>query len=164
MTIFATKTGVFAERLTRASEFRFTTPAFNRSPTLPHSRIYFVFFHPERYDDTDARKAPFFFLKLADAIVEDGAEIAYPRMTHNYHQEIELVVAIGKPGRDVPIDKADDLIFGYAVGPNMTRHDLQLAARDEGRPWDTGKAFDESAPGGAITRKESAGNTDDSEL
>jgi fumarylpyruvate hydrolase len=104
------------------------------------------------------REAPFFFLKPADAIVADGAKIAYPRMTHNYHHEIELVVAIGKPGRDVPIDKADDLIFGYAVGLDMTRRDLQLAARDKGRPWDTGKAFDESAPCGAITRKESAGD------
>ena len=104
------------------------------------------------------REAPFFFLKPADAIVADGEEIAYPRMTHNYHHEIELVVAIGKPGRDVPIDKADDLIFGYAVGLDMTRRDLQLAARDKGRPWDTGKAFDESAPCGAITRKESAGD------
>ena len=104
------------------------------------------------------REAPFFFLKPADAIVADGAKIAYPRMSHNYHHEIELVVAIGKPGRDVPIDKADDHIFGYAVGLDMTRRDLQLAARDKGRPWDTGKAFDESAPCGAITRKESAGD------
>ena len=99
------------------------------------------------------REAPFFFLKPSDAIVPNGAAIAYPRMTKNYHHEIELVVAIGDSGREVPVQKASDLIFGYAVGLDMTRRDLQLAARDKGRPWDTGKAFDQSAPCGAITPK-----------
>ncbi|WP_339706611.1 fumarylacetoacetate hydrolase family protein [uncultured Sphingosinicella sp.] len=104
------------------------------------------------------REAPFFFLKPADAVVENGATIAYPRMTGNYHHEVELVVAIGGSARDVPVERASELVFGYAVGLDMTRRDLQLAARDKGRPWDTGKAFDFSAPCAAITRKEEAGN------
>lgn len=102
------------------------------------------------------REAPFFFLKPADAVVGDGAVIGYPRMTKNFHHEIELVVAIGASGSNVPVEQAGDLIFGYAVGLDMTRRDLQLAARDKGRPWDTGKAFDQSAPCGPITRKEEA--------
>ncbi len=97
------------------------------------------------------REAPFFFLKPADAIVSSGATIDYPSMTDNYHHEIELVVALGAEGRDVPVADAHKLIYGYAVGLDMTRRDLQLAARDKGRPWDTGKAFDQSAPCGAIT-------------
>src|SRR5271170_4890863 len=83
------------------------------------------------------REAPFFFLKPADAIVLNDAAISYPRMTTNYHHEIELVVAIGQAGRDIPVAKANTLIFGYAVGLDMTRRDLQLAARNSGRPWDT---------------------------
>jgi fumarylpyruvate hydrolase len=103
------------------------------------------------------REAPFFFLKPADAVVANGATIAYPRMTDNYHHEVELVVAIGAAGSDVPVEEANKLIFGYAVGLDMTRRDLQLAARAKGRPWDTGKAFDYSAPCAAIIRKAEAG-------
>jgi fumarylpyruvate hydrolase len=104
------------------------------------------------------REAPFFFLKPADAIVLSDVAIPYPRMTNNYHHEIELVVAIGRPGREIPVAEANTLIFGYAVGLDMTRRDLQLAARNSGRPWDTGKAFDQSAPCGAITPKDRAGD------
>ena len=104
------------------------------------------------------REAPFFFLKPADAIVLAGATIPYPRMTANYHHEIELVVAIGGSGSEVPVEEAEKLVFGYAVGLDMTRRDLQLAARDKGRPWDTGKAFDRSAPCGAITPRAAAGD------
>jgi fumarylpyruvate hydrolase len=103
------------------------------------------------------REEPFFFLKPADALVGNGAEIVYPRMTRDYHHEVELVVAIGAQGRDVPVSGARKLIFGYAVGLDMTRRDLQLAARAKGRPWDTGKAFDFSAPCGDITPIDQAG-------
>jgi fumarylpyruvate hydrolase len=78
------------------------------------------------------------------------ADIAYPSQTSNYHHEVELVVAIGKGGRDIGIESANDHVFGYAVGFDMTRRDLQFALRDKGRPWELGKAFDQSAPITAI--------------
>jgi len=96
------------------------------------------------------REEPFFFLKPADAIELDGAVIAYPRMTSNYHFEVELVVAIGTGGSEIPVAEAASHVFGYAVGLDMTRRDVQVAAREKGRPWDMGKAFDHSAPCGAI--------------
>jgi fumarylpyruvate hydrolase len=97
------------------------------------------------------REEPFFFLKPADAIVANGATIPYPRMTSNYHFEVELVVAIGKAGQDIAIEAAASHVFGYAVGLDMTRRDLQMDARSKGRPWDMGKAFDHSAPIATIT-------------
>lgn len=96
------------------------------------------------------REAPFFFTKPADAIVPSGSVIDYPSRTSDYHHEIELVVAIGQRGRDVPVERAHEFVFGYAVGLDMTRRDLQIAARKAGRPWDMGKAFDQSAPCGEI--------------
>jgi fumarylpyruvate hydrolase len=96
------------------------------------------------------REEPFFFLKPTDAIEPDGAIIPYPRMTGNYHYEVELVVAIGKEGSEIPVAEARSHVFGYAVGLDMTRRDLQIAAREKGRPWDMGKAFDRSAPCGAL--------------
>jgi fumarylpyruvate hydrolase len=97
------------------------------------------------------RESPFFFLKPADAIVHDSATIPYPPRTSALEHEIELVVAIGSEGADVPPGAAESLIFGYAVGLDMTRRDLQAAAKKTGRPWDMGKGFDHSAPCGAIT-------------
>lgn len=92
------------------------------------------------------REPPFFFLKPADTVVDDGATVPYPPETGDFQHEIELVVAIGTAGRDIPIEKALDHVFGYAVGIDLTRRDLQLAARAQGRPWDWGKGFDMSAP------------------
>ncbi len=92
------------------------------------------------------KEPPFFFLKPADAVLPGGGRMHYPPGTQNLHHEIELVVAIHREGRDIPSAKALEYVFGYAVGLDMTRRDLQLAARDLGRPWDFGKAFDESAP------------------
>ena len=104
------------------------------------------------------REEPFFFLKPADAIEPDGAVIPYPRMTGNYHFEVELVVAIGKGGSEIPVADARAHVFGYAVGLDMTRRDLQIAAREKGRPWDMGKAFDRSAPcGDLVTAAEARG-------
>jgi fumarylpyruvate hydrolase len=105
-----------------------------------------------------SREEPFFFTKPADAIVQDGATIPYPLATENYHHEIELVAAIGTGGREIVVDQANDHIFGYAVGLDMTRRDLQLAARDKGRPWDMGKAFDQSAPCGTIVPAAQSGH------
>ncbi len=96
------------------------------------------------------REPPFFFCKPADAVVPvaDGQtlELPYPAQTSNYHYEIELVAAIGKGGRDIPLEQANQHVFGYAVGLDMTRRDLQMKMREMGRPWEIGKAFDASAP------------------
>lgn len=96
------------------------------------------------------REAPFFFTKPADAVVEDGATIPYPPLTGNLHHEAELVVAIGREGFRVPREQALDHVFGYAIGNDLTRRDLQSEAKDKGRPWDWGKAFDRSAVCGPV--------------
>jgi fumarylpyruvate hydrolase len=92
------------------------------------------------------REAPFFFTKPADAVVDSGAHIPYPVMTSDVHHEIELVVAIGKAGFDIPEERTFDHVWGYGVGIDLTRRDLQGEAKKAGRPWDWGKAFDNSAP------------------
>jgi fumarylpyruvate hydrolase len=95
----------------------------------------------------DDREPPFFFAKPADAIVPPPHDVVpYPSMTANLHHEIELVVAVGAGGADVSVDEAHKLIWGYAVGVDLTRRDLQNAAKDKGHPWDSGKGFDASAP------------------
>jgi fumarylpyruvate hydrolase len=100
------------------------------------------------------REPPFFFCKPADAVVPVAAgatlELAYPAQTANYHYEAELVVAIGKAGRDIPLERANEHVWGYAVGLDMTRRDLQIDMRKAGRPWEIGKAFDRSAPIAAL--------------
>ena len=106
--------------------------------------------HAREMGTNPDREAPFFFTKWADALVPNGATIPYPPETANYHFEAELVIAIGKEGAKVSKDEALDLVFGYAVGLDMTRRDLQLDAREKGRPWDTGKNFAFSAPMAAI--------------
>lgn len=101
--------------------------------------------HAREMGKDPTREAPFFFTKPADAVVDDAATVPYPPLTKNFHHEAELVVAIGKPGFNVSVADAWDLVWGYAVGNDLTRRDLQLDARDKGRPWDWGKAFDRSA-------------------
>lgn len=96
------------------------------------------------------REAPFFFTKWAETIVPSGASVAYPPETANFHYEAELVVAIGKGGRNIAVDAALDHVYGYATGLDMTRRDLQFEARDKGRPWDTGKNVEQSSPLGLI--------------
>lgn len=93
---------------------------------------------------------PFFFFKPTDAIVLDGGEIAYPPQTENYQYEVELVVAIGKRGFKVSPEAASELVYGYAVGIDMTRRDLQRKLAKTGFPWEFGKSFDQSAPCGTI--------------
>jgi fumarylpyruvate hydrolase len=96
------------------------------------------------------REPPFFFSKPADALVANGTPVPYPPRTTNLHHEIELVVAIGTGGRDIPVANALAHVFGYAVGLDLTRRDQQFAAREQGRPWDVAKGFDHSAPVSAI--------------
>jgi len=108
------------------------------------------------------REDPFFFCKPADAVVgintgETGT-IPYPPKTSNLHYEMELVVVLGKGGRDIPVEQANEHIYGYALGLDMTRRDLQGESKKQGRPWETGKAFDKSAPMGPIFPREQVGD------
>ena len=98
----------------------------------------------------DGRETPFFFLKAAHALVAGGGAVHYPPKTANYHYETEMVVAIGKGGRRIDAKKANEHVFGYGVGLDMTRRDLQQIGKDHGRPWDFGKDFDEAAPCSAL--------------
>jgi fumarylpyruvate hydrolase len=97
------------------------------------------------------REAPWYFTKPANAIVLSGATIAYPPETRNFHYEMELVVAIGAPAFRIAVTEVGAAVFGYACGLDMTRRDLQMAAREKSRPWDLGKAFENSAVIGPIT-------------
>jgi fumarylpyruvate hydrolase len=96
------------------------------------------------------REPPFFFTKWAETVVPSGSTIAYPSETSDFHYEAELVVAVGKGGRNIPVEAALDHVYGYATGLDMTRRDLQLTARAQGRPWDTGKNVEQSSPLGLI--------------
>lgn len=98
----------------------------------------------------DERAPPFFFAKHADMIVPDGATIPYPPLTKDFHHEVELVVALKSGGANVAVDKALDCVWGYGVGIDLTRRDLQTASRKKERPWEIGKSFDQSAPCGAL--------------
>lgn len=114
------------------------------------------------------REAPFFFLKPADTLVAvregEVGRMHYPPATSNLHHELELVAAIGVAGRDIPAARALDHVFGWAVGLDMTRRDLQNESKKQGRPWDTGKGFDESAPIGEILPQAAARLTADTAL
>jgi fumarylpyruvate hydrolase len=136
-------------------------PINGSNQRFPVHRIYCVgrnyADHAREMGGNPEREPPFFFAKPADAIVESGGEVPYPPRTENLHHEIELVVAIGREGRDIPAEVANAYIFGYAVGNDLTRRDLQFKSRDAGRPWDTAKGFDHSAPITAIHPIEETG-------
>ena len=106
----------------------------------------------------DDREPPFFFSKPADAVVPPGVATPYPSATQNLHHEIELVAAIGAGGADVSVEDALSLVWGYAVGVDLTRRDLQAAAREKGYPWDAAKGFDASAPISAIRPVDRSGH------
>jgi len=98
----------------------------------------------------DERAPPFFFAKPADAVVADGSTVPYPPLTKDLHFEVELVVALKGRGANLTPERAIDLVYGYGVGIDLTRRDLQIASRDIKRPWEIGKAFDASAPCGPL--------------
>jgi len=128
---------------------------------FPVRRVYCVgrnYVAHAREMGADEREPPFFFTKFADTVVDSGAALAYPPQTADYHYEGELVIAIGAPAANLPPERGLDPVFGYACGLDMTRRDLQLAARDKGRPWDTGKNFSQSAVVGAIARPAEVGH------
>ena len=138
-----------------------TVPVDGGDP-FPVRRIYCVgrnyAAHAREMGADPDREPPFFFAKPADAVVADGGTVPYPPATSNLHHEIELVVAIGRGGRDIPVESALEHVYGYAVGLDMTRRDLQNAAKKEGKPWDMGKGFDHSAPCSAIRRAADIGH------
>jgi fumarylpyruvate hydrolase len=113
-------------------------------------------------DQAEGREPPFFFMKPGDAVVGGSGEIgvAYPPLTNNLHHEVELVVALGGGGTNVAVDAAKDLIFGYAVGLDLTRRDIQARAKEKGHPWDMGKGFDQSAVAGVIQPVAQVGHPD----
>ncbi len=110
------------------------------------------------------RSTPVFFTKPADALVTDGADTPYPPATTDLHHEVEMVVALAGGGRDVPVSRAASLVFGHAVGLDLTRRDLQAASKAKGLPWDTAKAFDYSAPVSALCPVDKARPGDDTVL
>lgn len=142
-----------------------SVPVRGRPERFPVHRIYCVGRNYEEHAKEmgfTGREPPFFFLKPADTLVpvNDGetGTLPYPTLTQNFHHEIELVVAIGTGGAQIRAADAQRHIFGYAVGLDMTRRDLQNDMKKQGRPWDIGKGFDASAPIGPITPLEQAGD------
>lgn len=129
----------------------YSLPVRGTSQRLAVNRLFFVGrnYHAHAVEmgrpvDKSVER-PFYFTKSPSTLVQSGATVAYPPETRNYHHEMELVVAIGKPGFRVTPSDAAALVYGYACGLDMTRRDLQLAARDKGRPWDLGKDVEQSS-------------------
>ena len=142
-----------------------SVPVAGSGDRFPVHRIYCVGRNYEEHAREmgfTGREPPFFFMKPADAIVVVNAgetgQLPYPRLTANLHHEIELVVAIGKGGSNIAAADAMQHVWGYAVGLDMTRRDLQAEAKKQGRPWCVAKGFDASAPIGPITPAAQAGN------
>jgi fumarylpyruvate hydrolase len=132
------------------------------SARYPVHRIYCVgrnyADHAREMGHDSSREPPFFFMKPADSVLGDGRDFPYPQQTRDVHHEIELVVALGKGGTNIPEPSALEHVYGYAVGLDMTRRDLQAEAKKLGRPWDTGKGFDLSAPCSPIAPAERVGH------
>ena len=141
-------------------------PVIGSDEMYPVRRIYCIgrnyAAHAREMGSDPTREPPFFFQKPTDAIqyVRAGtvADHAYPPLTKNYHYEAELVAVLGKGGRNVPIAQALDLVWGYSLGLDMTRRDLQRAMGDEKKPWEIGKSFDHSAPIGAVHKVAQTGH------
>ena len=139
-----------------------TLPISGRDDLFPIHRIYCV---GRNYEDhvvemggVPGREPPFFFSKPADAAMHDPSTVPFPTITENLHHEMEFVIAIGEGGKDVSVENALDHVFGYAAGVDMTRRDLQAAAKKLGRPWSMAKGFDYSAPMSAINPSSSIGH------
>jgi fumarylpyruvate hydrolase len=139
-----------------------SAPIAGETGRFPVRRIYCVgrnyAEHAREMGADPTREPPFFFSKPADALVEPGQPARYPPETTNLHYEIELVIAIGKAGRNVAAENALEYVFGYAVGLDLTRRDRQDMAKKAGKPWDHAKGFDESAPIGAVQRAAKIGH------
>ena len=149
----------------------FRSPVIGKTEQFPVHRIYCVGRNYEEHAKEmgfTGREPPFFFLKPADALVfvpsGETVDMPYPSLTKNLHHEIELVVAIGKGGKNISAANAMQHIYGYAVGLDMTRRDLQNEMKKQGRPWCIGKGFDHSAPMGPITPIAQSGDIENAEI
>jgi fumarylpyruvate hydrolase len=128
-------------------------PVAGTSQSFPVRRIWCVgrnYLEHIRELGNDERQPPFFFAKHADMIAPDGASIPYPPLTRDLHHEVELVVALKSGGADIDPARALDHVYGYGVGVDLTRRDLQMASRKKEQPWEIGKSFDQSAPCGPL--------------
>jgi len=127
-----------------------TIPVAGNEHAFPVHRIYCVgrnyAAHAREMGNDPDREPPFYFMKPADAVVAGGGDVRYPPKTKDLHHEVELVVAIGTGGKDISVADAQNHVFAYGVGIDLTRRDLQLDAKKAGRPWDTGKSFEQAAP------------------
>ena len=148
-----------------------SVPVLGTPLRFPVHRIYCVGRNYEEHAKEmgfSGREPPFFFMKPADALVVVNAgetgTMPYPSLTHNLHHEIELVVAIGTGGKNIKAADANSHIYGYAVGLDMTRRDLQNEMKKQGRPWCIGKGFDKAAPIGPITPAAAAGDITQAEI
>ena len=148
-----------------------SVPVVGTTARFPVNRVYCVGRNYEEHAKEmgfTGREPPFFFLKPADAVVAVNAgetgSIPYPSLTKNLHHEIELVVAVGTGGKNIRAADAHKHIYGYAVGLDMTRRDLQGEMKKQGRPWEIGKAYDHSAPIGPITPVAQAGDAPNAEI
>jgi fumarylpyruvate hydrolase len=146
-------------------------PVVGTTERFPVRRVYCVGRNYEEHAKEmgfTGREPPFFFFKPADAVVPVSAgemgQMAYPSLTKNLHHEIELVVAIGKGGKNIKAADALSHVYGYAVGLDMTRRDLQNEMKKQGRPWEIGKSFEQSAPIGPITPASQAGDIANAEI
>ena len=131
-----------------------SVPVVGRRECFPVHRIYCVgrnyAEHAREMGAAVERGTPMFFMKPADALVIDGADVPYPPITQDLHHEVEMVLALGRGGRDLDAAAALDCVWGYGVGLDLTRRDLQAAAKAKGHPWDVAKGFDASAPISAL--------------
>lgn len=145
-----------------------TVPVTGSDERFPVRRIYCIgqnyAAHAREMGTDPEREAPVWFTKVPDSVVPGGGQVAYPPRTANLHHEIELVVALGAGGRDIAADDARALIFGYAVGIDLTRRDLQNEFKRHGRPWDPAKSFEQAAPVSAIRPASEIGHPDSARI
>lgn len=137
-------------------------PVAGSKASFPVHRIYCVgrnyADHAIEMGHDPSREAPFFFQKNADSVLPPGVDFPYPTATLDVHHEIELVVALKSGGNDIPVERALGHVFGYGVGLDMTRRDLQAEAKKAGRPWEVGKAFEHAAPCSALESAQTIGH------
>jgi fumarylpyruvate hydrolase len=141
-----------------------TLPVDGTDAVFPVGRVFCVgrnyAEHAVEMGHDPDREPPFFFMKPSTAVVPNGGRLPFPIATDDLHHEVELVVVLGRGGTDIAVERALDHVFGYAVGLDMTRRDLQAKAKEMGRPWDMGKGFDRSAPISAIRPASAIGHPD----
>jgi fumarylpyruvate hydrolase len=148
-----------------------SVPVVGTADRFPVARVYCVGRNYEEHAKEmgfTGREPPFFFIKPTDALVvvnaNETGSIPYPSLTKNLHHEIELVVAIGTGGKNIKAADAHKHVYGYAVGLDMTRRDLQGEMKKQGRPWEIGKSYDHSAPIGPITPVAQAGDAENADI